>query len=257
MSAFFDAEVLTVHHWTERLFSFTTRREPTFRFLNGQFVMIGLPIGGKPLMRAYSVVSANYEEHLEFLSIKVLDGPLTQHLCKIVPGDKILVGRKCTGTLVIDNLVAGRNLYLVGTGTGLAPFMSIIRDPATYEKFERVVLLHGCREVAELAYADLIEKELPQHELIGELVSQQLLYYPTVTREGFRNQGRVTDLIDAGKIEQDLGLPALDAAHDRAMICGSPSLLADFVAILQARGFVEGNSANAATYVVERAFVEK
>jgi len=145
----------------------------------------------------------------------------------------------------------------VGTGTGLAPFMSIIRDPATYEKFERVVLMHGCREVAELAYADLIEKELPQHELIGELVSQQLLYYPTVTREGFRNQGRVTDLIAAGKIERDLGLPTLDAAHDRAMICGSPSLLADFVAILQARGFVEGNSANAATYVVERAFVEK
>lgn len=257
MSAFFDAEVASVHHWTDRLFSFTTKREPAFRFANGQFVMIGLPIGGKPLMRAYSIVSANYEEHLEFLSIKVPDGPLTQHLQKIVPGDRILVGRKVTGTLVIDNLNAGRNLYLVGTGTGLAPFMSIVRDPATYEKFERVVLMHGCREVAELAYADLIEKELPQHELIGDLVQNQLLYYPTVTREAFRHQGRVTDLVANGTVERDLGLPAMDAAHDRAMICGSPSLLADFVAILQARGFVEGNSATPATYVVERAFVEK
>lgn len=257
MSAFFEAEVTSVHHWTDRLFSFDTKRDPAFRFENGQFVMIGLPVDGKPLMRAYSVVSANYEERLEFLSIKVPDGPLTSRLCNIVPGDKILVGRKATGTLLIDNLHPGRNLYLVGTGTGLAPFMSIVRDPATYERFEKVVLIHGCREVAELAYADYLRDELPQHELIGEMVAAQLLYYPTVTREAFRHQGRVTDLIARGELERDLGLPAIDPAHDRAMICGSPGLLTDFVAILKGKGFVEGNSANAGTYVVERAFVEK
>lgn len=256
-SPYYEAEVKTVHHWTDRLFSFTTSREPAVRFLNGQFVMIGLPVDGKPLVRAYSVVSANYEEHLEFLSIKVPDGPLTSRLCHIKPGDKVLVGRKATGTLLIDNLEPGRNLYLVGTGTGLAPFMSIVRDPETYERFEKIVLMHGCREVAELAYADYLEKELPNHELIGEMVRDKLLYFPTVTREGFRNQGRVTDLIEQGEVEKKLGLPKLDAAHDRAMICGSPALLADFVAILKGRGFVEGNSSKPGTYVVERAFVEK
>jgi ferredoxin/flavodoxin---NADP+ reductase len=256
-SPYYEAEVLTVHHWTDRLFSFTTSREPAVRFLNGQFVMIGLMVDGKPLVRAYSVVSANYEEHLEFLSIKVPDGPLTSRLCHIKPGDKILVGRKATGTLLIDNLEPGRNLYLVGTGTGLAPFMSIARDPETYERFEKIVLMHGCREVAELAYGDYLEKELPNHELIGELVRDKLLYYPTVTREEFRNKGRVTELLESGEVETKLGLAKLDAAHDRVMICGSPALLADIVAILKARGFAEGNSSRPGTYVVERAFVEK
>jgi ferredoxin--NADP+ reductase len=257
MSAFFEAEVLSVHHWTERLFSFTTEREPAFRFSNGQFVMIGLPIGGKPLMRAYSIVSANYEEHLEFLSIKVPDGPLTQHLQKIVPGDKILVGRKVTGTLVIDNLEAGRNLYLVGTGTGLAPFMSIARDPATFEKFERVVLMHGCREVAELAYADLIEKELPQHELIGELIRDQLLYYPTVTREAFRNTGRITNAFETGVLPGALEMPAIDPQVDRFMLCGSPAMLSDMVDWLKAHAFEEGSHSAPGTYVIEKAFVER
>jgi ferredoxin--NADP+ reductase len=168
-----------------------------------------------------------------------------------------LVGRKATGTLLIENLHPGRNLYLVGTGTGLAPFMSIIRDPETYARFEKVILMHGCREVAELAYGDLIRDELPKHELIGELIANQLLYYPTVTREAFGHQGRVTDLVRDGKVQSELNLAPLDPEKDRAMICGSPALLADFVAILKERGFVEGSSTDPATYVVERAFVEK
>jgi len=257
MSAFNDERVLTVHHWTDRLFSFTTTRDPSLRFSNGHFTMIGLRTeGGKPLLRAYSIASANYEDHLEFLSIKVPDGPLTSRLQHIQPGDTIVVGRKPTGTLLIDYLLPGKRLYLLGSGTGLAPWMSIIRDPATYEKFEQVVLVHGVREVKELAYYDYLTVDLPQHEFLGEMVSQQLRYYPTVTREPFINRGRITDLIENGKLAADLGLPALDPAQDRVMICGSPEMLRDLKRMMEQRQFVEGNTTTPGDYVIERAFVE-
>lgn len=258
MSSHFNHErVLDVHHWNDSLFSFKTTRDPSLRFRNGHFVMIGLEVEGRPLLRAFSVVSANYDEHLEFYSIKVPDGPLTSRLQHIKPGDPILVSKKPTGTLLVDHLLPGKRLYLLGTGTGLAPFMSIIRDPETYDRFENVIIAHGVRHVSDLGYRDYIERELGDHELVGEQVKQQLLYYPTVTREPFRNQGRITDLMESGKIFSDLGMPPLDPAHDRVMICGSPSVLKDIVAILHARGFNEGSSDGHGEYVVERAFVEK
>nr|WP_315491664.1 ferredoxin--NADP reductase [uncultured Rhodoferax sp.] len=258
MSAFQEETVLSVHHWTDRLFSFTTTRDQSLRFSNGHFTMIGLrQENGKPLLRAYSIVSANYEEHLEFFSIKVQDGPLTSRLQHIKVGDKIVVGRKPTGTLLIDYLLPGKNLYLIGTGTGLAPFLCLIRDPATYEKYEKVVLFHGVREVNELAYAEFINVDLPNHEYIGEFVKAQLLYYPCVTREPFKNRGRATDLIASGKLEADLGLPKLDPSRDRIMICGSPALNKDMRELLDARGFVEGSTTSPGDYVVERAFVEQ
>ncbi len=257
MSAFLEEKVLSVHHWTDRLFSFTTTRDQALRFSNGHFTMIGLRgDNGKPLLRAYSIASANYEEHLEFLSIKVQDGPLTSRLQHIQVGDSIVVGRKPTGTLLIDYLTPAKRLYLIGTGTGLAPFMSIIRDPETYERFEQVVLLHGVREIKELAYRDFITKELPQNEFLGEMVGKQLLYYPTVTREAFEHQGRVTDLLENGQISADLGIPALNAVEDRVMICGSPEMLRDLKALCEKRGFVEGNTSTPGQFVIERAFVE-
>ena len=257
MSAFNEETVLTVHHWTDRLFSFTTTRGTTLRFKNGHFTMIGLRVDGKPLLRAYSVVSANYEETLEFLSIKVQDGPLTSRLQHIQVGDSVIVGNKPTGTLLIDYLLPAKRLYLMGSGTGMAPFMSIIRDPDTYEKFEEVVLVHGVREVKELAYHDYITQELPQHEFLGEMISKQLRYYPTVTREAFRNTGRITDLLDSGKMFADLGLPNINPSEDRVMICGSPALLKDLKGLLEVRGFKEGNTSTPGDFVIERAFVEQ
>ncbi len=257
MSAFNEERVLSVHHWTDRLFTFTTTRDPSLRFSNGHFTMIGLRVNGKPLLRAYSIVSPNHEEHLEFLSIKVPDGPLTSRLQHIQVGDSIVVGRKPTGTLVVDYLLPGKRLYLLSTGTGLAPFMSIIRDPETYERFEQIVLVHGVRQVDELAYHDLVVDHLPQHEYLGELVAKQLLYYPTVTRETYRNMGRVTDLIDSGKMLDDLKLPPLDPAHDRVMICGSPGMLKDMKVMLEAKGFKEGNTSKPGDFVIERAFAEQ
>jgi ferredoxin--NADP+ reductase len=257
MSAFNEERVLSVHHWTDRLFSFTTTRDPSLRFSNGHFTMIGLKVNGKPLLRAYSIVSANYEEHLEFLSIKVPDGPLTSRLQHIQVGDSIVVGRKPTGTLLIDYLLPAKRLYLLGTGTGVAPFLSIIRDPETYEKFEEVVLVHGVREVKELAYHDYLTQELPQHELLGEMVSAQLKYYPTVTREPFRNQGRMTDLMESGKLFADLGVPPLNPAEDRVMICGSPEMLRDLKRMMEERQFKEGNTSTPGDFVIERAFVEQ
>ncbi|MCW7539982.1 ferredoxin--NADP reductase [Aquabacterium sp. A7-Y] len=257
MSAFNEERVLSVHHWTDRLFSFKTTRDQAFRFQNGHFTMIGLKVNGKPLLRAYSVASANYEEHLEFFSIKVPDGPLTSRLQHLKEGDTILVGRKPTGTLLLDYLLPGKRLYMLATGTGLAPFLSVIRDPHTYERFEQVVLVHGCRTVGELAYQDLITQELPGHEFLGELASQQLLYYPTVTREPFRNQGRITTLIENGKLAADLGVPQLDRENDRVMICGSPQMLKDLKQMLDERGFHEGNTHTPGDYVIERAFAEQ
>ncbi|HEY8926302.1 MAG TPA: ferredoxin--NADP reductase [Polyangia bacterium] len=257
MSQLSQERVLDVHHWNDTLFSFKTTRDPGLRFRNGHFVMVGIEVGGKPLLRAYSVVSPNYDEHLEFYSIKVQDGPLTSRLQHIKPGDPILISRKPTGTLLWDHLLPGKRLYLLASGTGLAPFMSIIRDPDVYERFEHVVIAHGVRRISDLGYHDYIEKELPQHELVGEQVQKQLLYYPTVTREPFRNQGRITDLIESGKLAADLGLPAMNAAEDRVMICGSPSLLKDLATLLEARGFNEGSGEGQGEYVIERAFVEK
>jgi ferredoxin--NADP+ reductase len=257
MSAFNEEEVLSVHHWTDTLFSFTTTRDPSLRFSNGHFTMIGLRVNDKPLLRAYSIVSPNHDEHLEFLSIKVPDGPLTSRLQHIQVGDKVIVGRKPTGTLVIDYLLPGKRLYMLSTGTGLAPFMSIIRDPATYEQFEQVVLVHGVRQVNELAYHDYITQDLPAHEFLGEMVSSQLHYYPTVTREPYRNMGRVTDLLDSGKLTADMKLPALNPAEDRVMICGSPGMLKDLKQMLETRGFSEGSTSRPGDFVIERAFAEQ
>ena len=257
MSAFCEERVLSVHHWTDKLFSFRTTRDASLRFSNGHFTMIGLRVNDKPLLRAYSIASANYEEHLEFFSIKVPDGPLTSRLQHIQPGDTVIVGRKPTGTLLIDYLLPAKRLYLLGTGTGLAPYLSIVRDPETYEKFEEVIVVHGVREVAELAYRDFFTHELPEHELLGEMVSTQLRYYPTVTREPFEHQGRITDLIESGKLFEDLGVPPLDREVDRVMICGSPAMLRDLKAMFEARGFDEGNTTRPGDFVIERAFAEQ
>jgi ferredoxin/flavodoxin---NADP+ reductase len=257
MSAFHQESVLSVRHWTDTLFSFTTTRNPSFRFRNGQFAMIGLEVDGRPLLRAYSMASANYEEELAFFSIKVPDGPLTSRLQHLKEGDRIIVGRKTTGTLVLDNLQDGRNLFLLGTGTGLAPFLSIVKDPETYERFEKIVLIHGVRQVAELAYGERITRDLPDHEFLGESVRDKLVYYPTVTREPFRNTGRITDLIASERLFEDLDLPPLDVEDDRVMLCGSPDMLRDCRALLEARGFVEGNHGEPGHFVIEKAFVER
>lgn len=258
MSAFATEKVLSVHHWNESLFSFKTTRDMALRFDNGQFVMIGLPGEGRPITRAFSIASPNYEEYLEFFSIKVPGGPLTSRLQNLQPGDPVLVSRKPTGTLILDDLLPGRNLYLLATGTGLAPFLSIIQHPDTYERFEHVVLIHGVRRVSDLAYADFIANELAQHEYLGDWVREKLVYYPTVTREPFRNQGRLTELIANGKLFADTGLPALDPQQDRAMLCGGPAMLEDTTTLLDSLGFVVSPRIGVpGQYVIERAFVEK
>ncbi len=258
MVALATETVLSVRHWNDTLFSFTTTRDTALRFRNGQFVMIGLQVNGRPLMRAYSIASPNHEETLEFFSIKVENGPLTSRLQHLKVGDQLIVSRKPTGTLLIDDLRPAPNLYLIGTGTGLAPFMSLVRDPDVYERFEKIVLVHGVRRVNDLAYYDYLSEELPQHEFLGELVRQKLIYYPTVTREAWRYQGRVTDLFDSGKLCRDIGLPDLNPNTDRMMICGSPMLLTDLDLILKNRGFeISPQIGTPGDYVIERAFVEK
>lgn len=257
MSNLFDARVLSVRHWTDRLFSFTTTRDPGFRYQSGQFSMIGIMVEGRPLLRAYSMVSPHYEDALEFLSIKVQEGPLTSRLQHVRPGDIVLVGRKASGTLLLQNLLPGATLYLLATGTGLAPFMSVIRDPEVYEQFAKVVLVHGCRKVAELAYDEIITNELPRNPFFGEQVTNQLLYYPTVTREAFRHQGRIPTLLETGKLCRDLGLPPLDPARDRFMLCGSPGMLKDTRTFLDKLSMTEGNMSKPGQYVIERAFVDK
>lgn len=257
MAAFTEERVLSVHHWTDKLFTFTCTRNEALRFSNGHFTMIGLQVDGKPLLRAYSIVSPNYEEHLEFLSIKVPNGPLTSRLQHIQVGDTVIVGKKPTGTLLTDYLLPGKRLYLLSTGTGMAPFMSIIRDPEAYERYEKIVLVHGVRQKDELAYHDLITDHLPKHEYLGDLIAEKLLYYPTVTRESYKNMGRVTHLIENGKLFQDLGLPALNPAEDRVMICGSPGMLRDLKTMLEGRGFKEGSTTTPGDFVIERAFAEQ
>lgn len=257
MSNLITETVTSVHHWNDTLFSFTTTRSQGLRFKNGHFTMIGLKIDGKPLLRAYSIASANYEEEMEFFSIKVQDGPLTQHLQKLEVGDELLVGTKPVGTLVSDNLLPGKNLYLLSTGTGLAPFMSIIKDYEIYEQFDNVILTHGVRWKSELAYEDYITNELPQNEYFGDQIRDKLIYYPTVTREAFRNQGRLTDKILAGTLTQDIGLPDLNPENDRFMLCGSPAMLDEMTTILDGLGFKESRAGEVGHYVIERAFVEK
>ena len=258
MSNFISETVTSVHHWNDTLFTFRTTRDPGLRFINGQFVMIGLEVNGKPLMRAYSIASANYEEHLEFFSIKVQDGPLTSRLQHLQPGDKLLVSKKPTGTLVLRDLKPGKRLFLFATGTGLAPFMSPIHDPEMYERFDKIILIHGVRWTNELAYHDYIEQDLKEHEYLGEEIRNKLIYYPTVTREPFRNTGRQTDLITSGKIFADLGEPPLDPATDRGMICGSPAMLKEISLMLDSYGFqISPHIGEAGDYVIERAFVEQ
>jgi len=257
MSAFYQEQVIDVRHWTDTLFSFTATRDPGFRFQSGQFTMMGLEIDGRPLLRAYSMASANHEESLEFFSIKVPDGPLTSYLQRIQPGDIVLVGRKATGTLVTDNLLPGSRLLLLSTGTGLAPFASVIKDPDVYEKYQSIVLVHGCRQVSELSYGERLVEGLRNDELFGSLLADKLHYYPTVTREPFRNRGRITDLITSDKLFDDCGLPPLDVETDRVMLCGSPAMLADLRALFEQRGFLEGNHSEPGHFVIEKAFVER
>jgi len=256
MSNILSAKVTDVHHWNDNLFSFKTERDMGLKFENGHFVMIGLETEGRPLMRAYSIVSANYDDYLEFFSIKVPDGPLTSRLQHIKVGDEIMVSKKPTGTLTTDNILPGKTLYLLGTGTGLAPFLSIIKDPSVYEQFEKVVLVHGVRFTSELAYQAFIEKELPANEYFGEEVAQQLLYYPTVTREPYRNNGRITDLMRSHKLFEDLGIDTPCKENDRFMLCGSPAMLKDLCDMLKEWGFNETRRGILGEYAIERAFVE-
>jgi ferredoxin--NADP+ reductase len=258
MSTINTEQVLDVRHWNSTLFSFRTTRSPGLRFENGQFVMIGLQVGDKPLMRAYSIASANYEDHLEFLSIKVADGPLTSRLQHLEEGHQILVSRKPTGSLLLNDLRPGRHLYLLATGTGLAPFLSLVKDPEVYERFERVVLVHGVRLVSELAYEEFLTHTLPADEVLGECVREKFTYYPTVTREPYRNRGRLTDLMESGQLMQDVGLPNLDPSTDRVMICGNPGMLKELSAMLDTRGFeISPSIGHPGDYVIERAFVER
>jgi len=256
LSALRNEIVRSVHHWTEELFSFRTSRDKGFRFASGQFTMIGLRIDGKPLLRAYSIASAHYDDELEFFSIKVPDGKLTSRLKDLAPGDEILVGAKATGTLLLDSLTPGRNLYLLGTGTGLAPFLSLVRDPDLYERFEKVILVHGCRQVRDLAYRSKLADELPADEILGDMVRDKLVYYPTITREPFKNRGRITDLIANGTLASDVGLPPIGKQEDRFMLCGSVQMLADLRPLLEGAGLREGSTTVPGEFVVEKAFVE-
>ena len=255
--AFFVETVTWVQHWTESLFSFRTTRDPSLRFSSGQFVMVGLTKeDGKPLVRAYSIASPAWHDELEFYSIKVADGPLTSRLQNIKVGDEVLIGRKSTGTLVLDGLKPGKRLYMLGTGTGLAPWLSLARDPDVYERFDDVIVTHTVRQVADLNYRELLSHELPNDEILGELVAGKLRYYPTVTREPFVTQGRITDLIASGKLFDDLGVPPFDPAVDRVMLCGGPSVLADLKQQMVEFGYEEGSIASPGDFVLERAFVE-
>jgi ferredoxin--NADP+ reductase len=255
-ATFFVEKVTYVEHWTDELFTLRTTRDPTFRFTSGQFVMLGLYVEGKPLVRAYSIVSAAYADELEFYSIKVQDGPLTSRLQHVKVGDEVLVGKKPTGTLILDGLRPGQNLYMLGTGTGLAPFLSLVRDPETYERFDKVVVTHTTRHVADLNYRRFLEHDLPNDPDLGELVAPKLIYYPSVTRDPFVHQGRITDLIQSGQLFRDIGLPPFDKERDRVMLCGGPSVLVDLKQLLLDRGYEEGSVASPGDFVLERAFVE-
>ena len=251
MAALVTEHVTDITHWNDRLFSFRTTRSDAFRFRNGHFVMLGVAVDGKPLLRAYSIASANYDEHLEFLSIKVQNGPLTSRLQHLQIGDSVLVSKKPVGTLVTDDLNPGKRLVLLSTGTGLAPFLSITRDPEVYDRFDEIVLVHGVRHKNDLAYFDYFTKELPEDEYLGDLVAAKLTYLPTVTREPFQRQGRITELMAIGEL-------TLDPALDRVMLCGSQGMLNDVANALDNLGFkASPNQGTPGDYVIERAFVEQ
>lgn len=256
--AFHVETVTSVHHWTDRLFSFKLTRPQSFRFRSGEFVMIGLPGDGKPVMRAYSIASPNWAEELEFLSIKVPDGPLTSRLQLIQPGDPVLMGKKTVGTLVLDALKGGRRLFLISSGTGLAPFLSVARDPDAYERFDELVVVHTVREAAELAYRDLFEREIFEDPLVGELAAGKLRYLPTVTREPFPRSGRITDRIRSGDFFREMGMPesGFDPENDRVMLCGSMDMIKETAALLDGYGMQEGSNNSPGDYVIERAFVD-
>ena len=249
--------VTWVHHWTNGLFSFQIERPDSFRFRSGEFVMIGLKDGDRPLLRAYSIVSPNWEEHLEFFSVKVPEGPLTSRLQHLKVGDYIFLSKKPTGTLVIDALKPGQRLFMVGTGTGLAPFLSVLRDPETHEKFEEIIITHTVREEQELAYRDFLENEIHADEVFGELLRDRFTYYPTVTRGEFKTPGRITDRIQAGEFANDLGLIGnrFNPETARVMVCGSMAFNKDMAAMLEDHGLEEGSNSAPGSYVLERAFV--
>jgi ferredoxin--NADP+ reductase len=257
LDAFFYTETVTwVHHWTESLFSFRTTRSPDMTFASGQFVMVGLQLeDGRPLVRAYSIASAIDDPELEFYSIKVPDGPLTSRRQHIKVGDPVLVGKKPTGTLVLEGLRPGKRLYLVSTGTGLAPWLALVRDPQVYARFDEVIVTHGVREVGDLSYRELFEGALFDDPKVGAMARAKLRYYPSVTREAFKYPGRITDLIANGKLFTDLAVPPLDPKVDRLMLCGSPGLLADLKTMLTERGYEEGAVSTPGDYVLEKAFV--
>ncbi|WP_420549077.1 ferredoxin--NADP reductase [Curvivirga sp.] len=248
--------VLDVKHWTDRLFSFSITRPGSFRFRSGEFIMIGLMVNGKPLLRAYSVASPSWDEKLDFYSIKVEDGPLTSRLQHIKPGDKILLGKKPTGTLVVDALLPGKRLYMLSTGTGIAPFASLIRDPEVYEKFDQVILTHTCREVAELEYGKQLVKDVMDDPLIGEMAQEKLVHYTSATREDYPVKGRITELVESGKLFEDLGVPKFDPEIDRIMICGSTDMLKSCKQMSLDHGFHEGSNAAPSQFVIEKAFAD-
>ncbi len=253
----FLEKIIWVHHWTDSLFSFRIERPNSFRFRSGEFIMIGLNDNKKPLLRAYSIVSPNWEEHLEFFSIKVPDGPLTSRLQHLKEGDHLFLGKKPTGTLVTDALKSGKRLFMVGTGTGLAPFLSVLRDPETHEKFDEIVLTHTVREEKELAYRSFLEKEIYSDEIFGELLGNRFTYYPTVTRSEFRTEGRITDRIRSGAFAKDLKLTSkkFNPQTDRVMVCGSMAFNKDMSSMLEEHGLKEGSNSTPGSFVIERAFV--
>ena len=253
-----DAQTVTeVTHWTDRLFSFRCTRPRSLRFRSGEFVMIGLlDERGKPLLRAYSIASPSWDEELEFYSIKVPDGPLTSRLQHIQPGDEIILRPKPVGTLVLDALLPGKRIWFLATGTGIAPFASLMRDPETYEKFEQVVMMHTCRTVEELEYGRRLVESLKDDPLIGEMVEGKLRYYPTTTREESPHMGRITDNLTSGKVFADMAIAPMDRAHDRAMVCGSLAFNLDIKDIMEGWGLREGANSDPAEYVVEKAFVD-
>ena len=254
--ALLKEKVTEIHHWTDKTFSFKTTRDMSFRFKNGEFAMIGLEIDGKPLLRAYSVVSPNHEDHLEFLSIKVPNGPLTSKLQHIKIDDEIIVNSKPTGTLVCDYLLPGRNLFLFSTGTGLAPFMSIVRDPETYEKFEKIILTHTVRTSKELAYKDLLTN-LNNDEIYSEVTKNNFIYFNTVTREKWDNEGRITDWIKENTLWKKVGVESFKPEIDRVMICGSEDMTFDLKQIFEKLGSKEGSTKVQGGFVIEKAFAEK
>ena len=258
MAALGTERVLAVRHWTDTQFTFTTTRDRGLRFQNGQFVMLGLSVDSRPVLRAYSIASANHEDHLEFLSIKVPNGPLTSRLQHVREGEEVLVSRKPTGTLLLEDLRPGKRLYLLSTGTGAAPFLSVITDPGLYGRFEQIVFVHGVRWARETAVVRHRIEALRSHELLGAEVRAQLRYYPTVTREPYVNRGRLTALIESGRLFRELALPALDPGADRLMVCGSPAMLSDTCALLESRGFsLSAHIGEPGDYVIERAFVTR